>query len=199
MLPSAAAHSSAPSGANRGQGTFGRIASGGTDIVGSAGTVVTYCVRVEDGITSFEPDGVAAVVDAALADNRSWIAGKRWRFQRLSHCENVRLKVNLATPPTVDRNCAGAAQTVGQWSCFNNRAVFINLTRWTVGVVHAGGDLPGYRVMVVNHEVGHSLGFSHVTCPGAGKTAPIMLPQSRGLNGCVFNPYPYPDGVNYVG
>lgn len=183
---------------DKGKGTFGAVADGETGVIGEAGTLVTYCVRVEDGINSFSPKAFAAVVDAALADNRSWIAGKKWRFQRLGTCDNVRLKVNLAVPSTVDRNCAGAAQTVGRWSCFNNRAVHINLDRWKFGVVHAGGDLPAYRVMVINHEVGHSLGFSHVACPGQGKTSPIMLPQSRGLNGCVFNPYPYPDGVKYI-
>ena len=183
---------------DRGLGTFNQVADGGTGIVGAAGSLITYCVRVEDGINSFSPNEFAAVVDAALADSRSWIAARRWRFQRIPTCENARLRVNLATPATVDRNCASAAQTVGQWSCFNNRAVHINLTRWKIGVVHANGDLPAYRVMVVNHEVGHSLGFGHVACPGTGRTAPIMLPQSRGLNGCVFNPYPYPDEINYV-
>ena len=165
--------------------------------MGEAGSLLTYCVRVEDGINSFSAREFAAVVDTALADSRSWIAAKKWRFQRVPNCENAKLRVNLATPPTVDSNCAGAAQTGGMWSCFNNRAVHINLDRWKFGVVHVG-DLAAYRVMVVNHEVGHSLGFNHVACPGPGKTAPIMLPQSRGLNGCVFNPYPYPDGVHYV-
>jgi hypothetical protein len=183
---------------DQGKGTFSQVADGQTDVIGEAGSLVTYCVRVEDGINSFTAKEFAAVVDAALADDRSWIAAKKWRFQRVPNCDDARLKVNLAVPSTVDRNCAGAAQTVGKWSCFNNRAVHINLDRWKSGVVHAGGDLPAYRVMVINHEVGHFLGFSHVDCPGQGKTAPIMLPQSRGLDGCVFNPYPYPDGARFI-
>lgn len=183
---------------DKGSGTFSRVAAGETSVFGQAGSLVTYCARIEDGINSFSADEFAGVVDTALADSRGWIAVKKWRFQRVPNCENAKLRVNLATPSTVDRSCAGAAKTVGKWSCFNNRALHINLDRWKFGVVYADGDLPAYRVMVINHETGHSLGFQHVDCPGKGKTAPIMLPQSRGLNGCVFNPYPYPDGVRYI-
>ena len=173
------------------------MAVGETSVFGDAGSLIAYCVRVEDGIRSFGPGEFAYFVDTALADSRGWIAAKRWRFQRVPNCENTQLQVNLATPPTVDRLCAGAANTGGEWSCHNNGGVYVNLDRWKFGVVHAS-DLFAYRVMVINHEVGHSLGFAHVDCPGQGRTAPIMLTQSRGLNGCVFNPYPYPDGVHYI-
>jgi hypothetical protein len=187
-----------PTGSDTASGKFTRVAAGGTDIAGTAGTLQTYCVRVEDGVVSFEPDEVAGVVDAALADSRSWIASKKWRFQRVPGCESAKLRVNLAMPATVDRLCAPAARTVGRWSCYNNRAVHLNLDRWKSGVAHIQ-DLDAYRVMVVNHEVGHFLGHSHVACPGTGRAAPVMVPQSREMGGCVFNPYPYPDGMRYLG
>jgi hypothetical protein len=81
------------------------------------------------------------------------------------------------------------------WSCRVGRYVIINQTRW----LHASPawnaahqPLRAYRHMVVNHETGHWLGHHHLTCPGPGKLAPIMMQQSKGLHGCRFNPVPLP-------
>ncbi len=80
-----------------------------------------------------------------------------------------------------------------QWSCRVGRYVVINQTRWQ----HAspmwnqrGRSLRDYRHMVVNHETGHWLGHGHSHCPGNGALAPVMMQQSKGLGGCVPNPWP---------
>lgn len=183
----------------QGNGIFSRIAGGGTGISGAAGTLVTYCVLMEDGIVAFTVDEFAAVVDAVLADQRGWIASKRWRFARAPSCAVAGLRIHLTTPATTDRLCVPAAQTEGQYSCRNGDNIFINLRRWAIGVPHYGDALDTYRYMLINHEVGHYLGFGHVTCPRPGRPAPVMQTQTIALDGCVINPYPYPDGVNYVG
>lgn len=52
--------------------------------------------------------------------------------------------------------------------------------------------------MVVNHEVGHFLGNGHAVCPRKGALAPVMARQSFGLEGCVADAWPYPDGRTFV-
>jgi hypothetical protein len=184
----------------RGAGTFAATAGGQTQIVGLAGTLRKYCVQVEDGITTFTADEFAAVVDAILADGRSWIASRRWRFQRVPACEAANLRIRLTTPTTVDRLCASAGvDTEGQYSCRNRNDIFINLRRWTLGVPQYEGDLSAYRTMVINHETGHYLGFGHVFCREPGRLAAVMQQQSISLQGCSPNPFPYPDGVSYLG
>lgn len=79
------------------------------------------------------------------------------------------------------------------WSCRVGRTVIINQTRWlhaSAAWNKAGLLLRDYRHMVVNHETGHWLGHAHRGCGGAGFPAPVMMQQSKGLDGCRFNPWP---------
>lgn len=81
------------------------------------------------------------------------------------------------------------------WSCRSGRNVVINQTRWlhaSPAWNNAGLSLRVYRDMVVNHETGHWLGHPHRGCGGAGWPAPLMMQQSKGLDGCRFNPFPLP-------
>lgn len=81
------------------------------------------------------------------------------------------------------------------WSCRVGRYVVINQTRWLHASAtwnRAGLSLRAYRDLVVNHETGHWLGHPHAGCGGAGWPAPVMMQQSKGLDGCRFNPWPLP-------
>jgi len=79
------------------------------------------------------------------------------------------------------------------WSCRVGRFVIINQDRWkNASPAWNAAHLPlrDYRHMVVNHETGHWLGLGHANCPGRGRLAPVMQQQSKGLQGCRFNPFP---------
>ena len=109
------------------------------------------------------------------------------------------MALHLATPATTDRLCDRAGvETRGEVSCRGGRTIVVNLKRWLLGVPWYADAPDEYRHMVVNHEVGHFLGHGHVTCGRPGGPAPVMQRQTFGLDGCVRNAWPYPDGRNYV-
>jgi hypothetical protein len=100
--------------------------------------------------------------------------------------------VLLATPGTVDRICARVGlRTGGIFSCWSGRTAAINARRWHEGA-RDHHDLAVYRAYLVNHEVGHGLGYGHVDCPGSGQPAPVMMQQTKSVGACTPNAWPYP-------
>lgn len=146
----------------------------------------TYTVEVEDGLP-FAVDEAAKVIDATLSDLRGWSATGRHPLRRVR--AEADLRVLLASPATTDRLCS-PLETQGRLSCRNGQLVVLNAWRWANGTQGYEGQLDNYRRYVINHEVGHGLGYSHVACPGPGLPAPVMLQQTIGLEGCLPNPWP---------
>ena len=152
------------------------------------GALRRYDVRVEKGL-ALDPDQTAKTIAKVLNDERSWRGSGRWRFQLVSAGQQADLHIYLVTPGTTDRLCAPLL-TRGEVSCQAGNKVVLNAKRWMFGVKYYGDDLKNYRRYLVNHEVGHSLGYNHVRCPGPGRPAPVMMQQTKGLEGCRKNPWP---------
>jgi Protein of unknown function (DUF3152) len=180
------------------------VATGGTNVVGpSGGTLKRYEVSVQNGLSE-SPATVAAKVDQILGNSsRGWLHGGQWRFQRVSSGP-VDFIVELTSASNTEMICAKfGLDTGGVVSCRGGKNVVINETRWRTGTdgVNNGKTAyspADYQVLVINHEVGHALGHSHVTCAGSGKPAAVMMTQYYGLNGCVPNIWPYTADGNYV-
>ncbi|MBC7279340.1 DUF3152 domain-containing protein [Nocardioides sp.] len=144
----------------------------------------TYRVEVEKGLP-YSAKEVARFIETTLADDRGWAA--EHELARVDgHAD---LRIVLATPETVDELCA-PLDTDGRLSCRNGNDVVLNAWRWNFGADSYGNDLVAYRRYLVNHETGHALGYPHAECPGAGADAPVMLQQTKGLDGCTANPWP---------
>ena len=193
------------------------IAPGATPQVGQGtAKVFTYTVEVEDGVdtTTFGgDDGFARMVSETLANPKSWTHNPQFAFTRIdSGAPDFR--VSLSSPMTVREGCGYDIQL--EASCYNpayadgQPRVFINEARWVRGAVPFQGDVGSYRQYLINHEVGHAIGYPrHESCPENGELAPIMMQQTFSTNNndaarfdpetvmpdgktCRFNPWPYP-------
>ncbi|MGW5569356.1 DUF3152 domain-containing protein [Streptomyces tendae] len=172
-----------------GPGTFA-TAGGGGELVGGSGRTLTYVVQVEDGI-GIPAQDVAAEVERVLADERGWTADGKVGFRRVSGGASD-FRVRLATAGTVDDICGRyGLDTGGEVNCNVGQDVMVNLKRWLLATQYYADDVTSYRALIINHEVGHFLGHGHECCPGAGRPAPVMMQQIKGLHGCRTNVWPY--------
>lgn len=166
------------------------IAPGSTEPTGPGGSNLRkYRVEVEEGLP-FDADYVAEFVDEVLADERGWAGDNKHQFQRVDD-DSFNFRILVATPDTVDKLCA-PLKTNGKVSCGRNNRATLNALRWGTGVDSYGRDLENYRRYLINHEVGHLLGYPHENCPGPGQAAPVMVQQTLSTQGCEPNPWPRP-------
>lgn len=150
------------------------------------GRPLTYRLEIEDGLPV---DGavIATQVHRVLTDPRGWQPIEGVAFARTDG--PAAFQLIIASPALTDRLCY-PLDTIGELSCRNGDRVILNARRWATAVPWYAGHMDDYRAYLVNHEVGHRLGHGHVSCPGAGGPAPVMMQQSKGIGACRRNPWP---------
>lgn len=156
-------------------------------VCGDAGRIVRYRVYVERGLPTTR-NLAAGTLARILCEERGWIASDRVRFV---YDPQGSLLLGIRSPDETEKRCM---QLIGlsvrrYYSCAGSSEVVFNSDRWFGGSDYLDISVPRYRHMLVYHEVGHTLGQRHRTCPGPGP-APVMMQQSKGTGACRPNEYP---------
>ena len=207
-------------------GAYTEKGSGDYRVVGKPGAkfgkgterTYTYVVEVEDTIDAANfggGDAFAAMIDATLSNPKSWIRDERFAFEHVdaNKVKDPDFRFQLSRAQTTHEVCGNNYQL--ETSCFYpiGDRVMINESRWVRGATPYEGDLGGYRQYVINHELGHGIGYEeHQPCDGEGNLAPVMMQQTLSLKNsdlygidpnevykdnndvCRPNPWPYPRG-----
>lgn len=166
--------------------------------IGTQGRLLRYAVRLEDG-TNLDIEDISEEIRDILADARGWTGQGVASFQQVEKPPYDML-VSLVSPDTTDALCAelNAGDTRGEVNCGVAPHLVVNLKRWIELSPQYPGRTHDYRTLIINHEVGHVLGYGHRTCPGPGLPAPAMMQQFYGLKGCTANPYVYDDNGAFI-
>nr|WP_246111924.1 DUF3152 domain-containing protein [Streptomyces hawaiiensis] len=164
-----------------------------------AGQKFTYRVDVEQGL-GLDAALFAEAVQKTLNDQRSWAHNGARTFERI-YSGKPDFVITLASPGTTADWCAksGLDTTEDNVSCDSaaTERVMINAYRWAQGSeTYGDSKIHAYRQMLINHEIGHRLGYGHVTCDKDGDLAPVMQQQTKFLDHdgirCRANAWPYP-------
>ncbi len=207
-----------------GEKTFRTVPGSDPQVGQGTAKAFRYTIEVEDGIDTAGyggDDGFARMVTQTLSNPKSWTHNPQFAFVRVDDSSPTPpdFRVTLTSPMTVREGCGYEIEI--EASCYNpsffplsggdtEPRVFLNEARWVRGAVPFQGDVGSYRQYLINHEVGHALGYQHhEPCDRNGALAPIMMQQTFSTANndlakfdpewvkadgkvCRFNPWPYP-------
>ena len=202
-----------------GEGTYRAIGRPGMKVGEGKTKRVKFVIEAENGLDTNSyggDDAVSTMIDSTLSDPRSWTHDKNIAFEHIDIDDPTQtpdLRIQISSPETARQACGDSIKI--ETSCFTaagNRVV-LNEARWVRGSGAFNGDLGLYREYMINHEVGHGIGYAHhKACEDDGGLAPIMMQQTLGLANnplhkldkecaqvypednkvCKYNAWPYP-------
>ena len=171
----------------RGADAAEREETGHEETEGEPQVIYGYDVEVR-GEVATDTDEFEATLERILSDARGWTLGGSLAFERNADAPD--LTVVLASPDEVEATHEVCSR---DYSCRVEDEILINDRNWrdaTPAWHESDGDLTTYRRYLINHEVGHFLGFGHVECGGDGERAPVMQQQSVSMEECEPNGWP---------
>ncbi|AKK10544.1 DUF3152 domain-containing protein [Corynebacterium uterequi] len=198
--------------AESGDGTYRPIGTPGAAAGEGRENIVRYVIEVENGVDTTGQggdDAVARMIDSTLLDPRGWTNDPQFRLEHVAPDAERTLTIRLVSSKTVADLCGTTIKL--ETSCRIEDNVYLNHSRWVRGAVPFEGNIGTYQQYLINHEVGHALGYEqHQPCSVDGELAPIMMQQTISLSNddlakispgdvysadgkvCRYNGWPYP-------
>jgi hypothetical protein len=139
-----------------------------------------YCVNPA------ESSDFRNLVTAALAAPQGWALGGRLAFTEAgSGCNFTVTRLGQTAMSALGPACQGQATClVGGTLAVSEQALQGAPATWK-------GDAASYQTQLINHVVGHWLGFEHASCT-AKSAAPVLSTPTVTLGGCSPNWYGVP-------
>lgn len=134
------------------------------------------------------------LIHAVLNDARGWNS-KGYYFKESDTPTNADIHMTFATPKKLKRRFSGSISDADRLSiCVGRSTIYFNISNWNFGAKSSYKNIDDYRTYLINHEVGHCLGYDHPlhtdpVCTPDSKTS-VMFQQSRGIP-APCNPWPW--------
>lgn len=140
---------------------------------------VRYRTSVDSDV-KYDPKTFQREIAIYLADPDGWAQKHTFVYAPQGPAKLIR----LSSPATLKRE--GCKDGTLSCATLSGNRIWLNANRWMYGADASELSLERYRQYMVSHEMGHSLGYDHETCPGSGP-APVMMQQTLGIGTCTPN------------
>ena len=140
---------------------------------------VRYRTAVDSDV-KYDPKKFQEEVAIYLADPDGWAQFHEFVYAAKGPAKLIR----LCNPTTLKHE--GCKDDELSCAILGGDMIWLNANRWMHGAEASKLPLEQYRQYMVSHEMGHSLGYDHVKCPGSGPV-PVMVQQTLGIGKCSPN------------
>ncbi|MDB5178944.1 MAG: uncharacterized protein JWN01_887 [Patescibacteria group bacterium] len=143
-----------------------------------------YCPQAE---APADLEALSVRVAAVLGAGGAWTLGGQLKFVRAE--ADCNLAIRLVSPAVItalDPACAGHT------TCQVGNVIGLNRDMWLKPPAAWTGGSDAYHGEMIDHEVGHWLGFDHASCLDTAAPKPILQAPTVVLGGCSPNWYEIP-------
>lgn len=145
-----------------------------------------YCVKSD---RQQDTEALRDKVTATVGQTGGWSLGGRLKFTSVEAGCNFTVElVSAQRMKDIEPGCAGRT------TCQTGNELLINGESWQVVPDSWKSGLEAYRAEMINHEIGHWLGFDHASC-SRQTAAPVLSAPALMVSGCSPNWYAVPTEV----